>query len=164
MVDWQARQSTHKLHQQVEHDREVQQEFDKKKHRHHRDWKKVFLWVGGGVLVLLLIFVLGYLPHRAQARKAAALAKQRQQEEPEIQVVKVKRSSAPAELTVPGTTSALTVAFLYARANGAAVRVPRWCISPDRAISRDQHSHPSRRFCISSLRTRARWQALPHPA
>jgi multidrug efflux pump subunit AcrA (membrane-fusion protein) len=126
----QARQAAQKRHQQVEHDREVQQEFDKKNHRRHRDWKKVLLWVGGGVLVLFLIFVLGYLPHRAQARKAAALARQRQQEEPEVQVVKVKRTSAPAELTVPGTTSALTVAFLYARANGYLRK--RYCDIGDR--------------------------------
>jgi len=113
-----ARQDAHRKHQQVKHDRQVQQEFDKKKHQKHRNWGKILLWVGGGIVVLLLIFLLGYLPHHAQAKKAAAQAKQREQEQPKVQVIQVKRSKAPGELTVPGTTSALTEAFLYARANG----------------------------------------------
>jgi hypothetical protein len=43
----QARQAAHKKHEKVKHDREVQQEADKKKRREQRDWKKIFLWVGG---------------------------------------------------------------------------------------------------------------------
>ncbi len=113
-----ARQAAHKKHDQVAHDREVQQQHDKKKHKKHLNWGKIFLWVGVGVGVLLLIFLLGYLPHRAEKKKADAAAKQREQENPEVQVIQVKRSHAPGELTVPGTTSALTEAFLYARANG----------------------------------------------
>jgi multidrug efflux pump subunit AcrA (membrane-fusion protein) len=113
-----ARQAAHKRHEQVKHDREVQQKFDKKKKTKHRDWKKIFLWVGGGVVVLLLVFLLGYLPHRAEQKRAAALAKQREQEEPEVEVIQVKRSGQPGELTVPGTTAPLTEAYIYARANG----------------------------------------------
>ncbi|WP_213805474.1 efflux RND transporter periplasmic adaptor subunit [Granulicella sp. dw_53] len=113
-----ARQAAHQRHQQVQHDREVQQEYDKKHRSQHRNWKKIFLWVGGGLLVLLLIFVLGYLPRHSREKRAAALAKQREQEEPEVEVIQVKRSSKPGELTVPGTTAALTEAYIYARANG----------------------------------------------
>ena len=113
-----ARQAAHKKHDQVDHDRQVQQELDKKKHKQHRNWGKIFLWVGVGIAVMLLIFLIGYLPHRAEEKKAAALAKQRQEENPEVQVIQVKQSHAPGELTVPGTTSALTEAYLYARANG----------------------------------------------
>ena len=113
-----ARQAAHKRREQVAHDRKVQQEFDKKKHTQHRNWKKIFLWVGGGVLVLLLIFFLGYMPHHKRAKKAESLAKQREQEEPEVQIIQVKRSHTPSELIVPGTTSALTEAYIYARANG----------------------------------------------
>jgi multidrug efflux pump subunit AcrA (membrane-fusion protein) len=114
----QARQAAHKKHEQVQHDREVQREYDKKHRREHRNWKKIFLWVGGGVLVLLLIFILGYLPRHAQEKKADALAKQREQEQPQVDVVQVRRSNTPGELTVPGTTAPLTEAFIYARANG----------------------------------------------
>jgi multidrug efflux pump subunit AcrA (membrane-fusion protein) len=113
-----ARQAAHKKHEQVQHDREVQQEADRKKKREQRDWKKIFLWVGGGLLVLLLIFVVGYIPRHNRAKKAAALAKQREQEQPQVEVIQVKASKAPGELTVPGTTASLTEAFIYARANG----------------------------------------------
>ena len=117
-----ARQAAHKKHQQADHDREVQQAHDREKAKHrnqqHRPWGKIFLWTGAGLLVLLLIFILGYLPHRAEEKKAAAAAKQRQEDQPEVEVIEVKRSHPPGELTVPGTTSALTEAYLYARANG----------------------------------------------
>ncbi len=113
-----AREAAHKKREQVKHDREVQEEFDKKKHRQHRNWKKIFLWIGLGIAVLLVIFLIGYIPHHETAKKAAMLAKQREQEEPEVEVVQVKRTKTPGELTVPGTTTSLTEAYIYARANG----------------------------------------------
>jgi multidrug efflux pump subunit AcrA (membrane-fusion protein) len=113
-----ARQAAHRRHDQVKHDREVQEEFDKKKRRQQRNWGKLFLWMGGGVLVLLLIFLVGYIPHHEEKKKAAALAKQREEENPEVEVVQVKHTKAPGELTVPGTTTSLTEAYIYARANG----------------------------------------------
>ena len=113
-----ARQAAHKRHDSVAHDREVQQEHDRKKKLQHRNWGKILLWVGVGVGVLLLIFIVGYLPHRAEQKKAAAAAKQREQEEPQVTVIEVKRSTKPGELTVPGTTAPITEAYIYARANG----------------------------------------------
>ncbi|MBB6143091.1 multidrug efflux pump subunit AcrA (membrane-fusion protein) [Silvibacterium bohemicum] len=114
----QARQAAHKKHEKVQHDRDVQQEYDRKHRSKHRNWKKIFLWIGAGVLALLLIFLLGYLPRHEREKKAAAAAKQREQEQPQVEVMQVKRSHAPGELTVPGTTAPLTEAFIYARANG----------------------------------------------
>jgi multidrug efflux pump subunit AcrA (membrane-fusion protein) len=114
----QARQAAHKKHERVKQDRAVQQEADKKKRKENIHWKRIAIWVGGGLLVLLLIFVLGYIPRHKREKKAAALAKQREQEQPEVDVIQVKRSHAPGELTVPGTTAPLTEAFIYARANG----------------------------------------------
>ena len=113
-----ARQAAHKRHESVEHDRQVQQEFDRKQKSKHRHWGKLFLWVGVGIVVLLVIFLIGYLPHRAHAKAAAAAAKQREQDDPKVTVIEVKRSHAPGELTVPGTTAPLTEAYIYARANG----------------------------------------------
>ncbi|SNT36504.1 RND family efflux transporter, MFP subunit [Granulicella rosea] len=113
-----ARQAAHKKHEQVRHDREVQEEFDKKKKTTHRNWGKIFLWVGGGLLVLGIIFLIGYIPRHRTAKKAAAAAKEREQEEPEVEVIQVQRTHAPGELTVPGTISADTQAYIYARANG----------------------------------------------
>jgi multidrug efflux pump subunit AcrA (membrane-fusion protein) len=113
----QARQAARKKHEQVRHDREVQQEYDRK-HRKERNWGKLILWVGLGVVVLLVIFVLGYLPHHERTKKTEELARQREQEDPAVQVIRVKRTSTPGAITVPGTTSALTEAYIYARANG----------------------------------------------
>jgi multidrug efflux pump subunit AcrA (membrane-fusion protein) len=113
-----ARQAARKKHEQVRHDREVQEAYDRKKHQEHRNWGRILLWVGAGLVVLAVIFLLGYLPHHARAKKTAELAKQREQEDPQVQVTQVKRTRAPGQLTVPGTTSALTEAYLYARANG----------------------------------------------
>jgi multidrug efflux pump subunit AcrA (membrane-fusion protein) len=113
-----ARQAAHKRHDSVAHDREVQQEHDRKKKSQHRNWGKILLWIGVGVVVLLLIFIVGYLPHHAEEKKAAAAAKQRELEEPQVTVIEVRRSSKPGELTVPGTTTPLTEAYIYARANG----------------------------------------------
>jgi multidrug efflux pump subunit AcrA (membrane-fusion protein) len=113
-----ARQAAREKHEQVRHDREVQQEYDRKKHQQHRNWGKIFLWIGAGLAVMLVIFLVGYLPHHERAKKTAELAKQREQEEPQVQVMQVKRTRAPGQVTVPGTTSALTEAYLYARANG----------------------------------------------
>src|ERR1700749_3962698 len=73
-----ARQAAHKKHQQVQHDREVQQEFAKKKHSQHRDWKKIFLWVGAGVAVLVLIFIVGFIPRHMREEKAAKASRERQ--------------------------------------------------------------------------------------
>ena len=113
-----ARHAANKKHEKVQHDQEVQEQFDKKKREQNRDWKKPLLWVGGGVFILLLIFLLGYLPRHEREKKAAAAAKQRELEQPEVEVVKVKRSHGPGELTVPGTTASVTEAYIYARANG----------------------------------------------
>ncbi|SDE90372.1 efflux RND transporter periplasmic adaptor subunit [Terriglobus roseus] len=113
-----ARQAAHKRHDSVAHDREVQQEYDRKKHAQRRNWGRIFLWAGIGLGVLLLIFLIGYLPHRAEAKKAAAAARERDQEEPQVSVTEVKRSNKPGQLTVPGTTAPLVEAYIYARANG----------------------------------------------
>src|ERR1700744_1346070 len=113
-----ARQAARKKHEQVRHDRQVQQEYDHKQNQQHRHWGKIFLWIGAGLAVMMVIFLLGYLPRHARDKKTAELAQQREQEEPQVQVMQVKRTRAPGQLTVPGTTSALTEAYLYARANG----------------------------------------------
>ncbi len=113
-----ARQAAHKRHQQVQHDRDVQQEHDKHRKRKHRNWKPLLLWGSVAIVVLLLIFFLGYLPRHNRNRKIQAEAQQREREQPQVEVVKVRRTAAPGELTVPGTTAPLTEAYIYARANG----------------------------------------------
>lgn len=113
-----ARQAAHKKHEQAQHDRQVQQEHDRKKRSERRDWKKILIWVGAGVGILLLIFLIGYIPRHQQQKKAAAAAKQREQEQPHVEVVQAKRARTLGELTIPGTTASLIEAYIYARANG----------------------------------------------
>jgi biotin carboxyl carrier protein len=113
-----ARQAAHKKHQQVHEDRAQQQEYDRKHHTRHIPWRTIFKWVGIGVVVMLVIFFVGWLPHRNHAKKAAEAARLRENEQPEVDVVQAMRTRTPGELTIPGTTSALTVAYVYARANG----------------------------------------------
>src|SRR6202012_674184 len=59
-----TRQAARKKHEPGRHDREAQQEYDRKHRPQHRHWGKLFFWVGLGVVVLLVIFFLAYLPHR----------------------------------------------------------------------------------------------------
>jgi multidrug efflux pump subunit AcrA (membrane-fusion protein) len=113
-----AREAAHKKHQQVRHDREVQQEYDKRKKKPHRNWKKILLWGAVALAVVLAIFLVGYIPHREREKRAAALAREREQEEPQVEVIQARRTTAPGELTVPATTTSLTEAYIYARANG----------------------------------------------
>lgn len=113
-----ARQAAHKKQQQVHQDRAQQQEYDRKHRSHHLPWGTIFKWVAIGVVVLLVVFFLGWLPHHSHSKKAAENARQRQNEQPEVEVVQAMRSHTPGELTIPGTTSALIVAYVYARANG----------------------------------------------
>ncbi len=113
-----ARQAARKRHESVAHDRQVQQDFDKKKKQQHRPWGKILLWIGIAVVLLLLIFLLGYLPRHSRNKKIEAAAADRDREHPQVDVIRVAQTHAPGELTVPGTTSALTEAYLYARANG----------------------------------------------
>jgi multidrug efflux pump subunit AcrA (membrane-fusion protein) len=113
-----ARQAAHKKHQQVHQDRAQQQEYDRKHRGRHFPWRTIFKWVAIGIAVMLIVFFLGWLPHHNHSKKAAENARQRQNEQPEVEVVQAMRSHTPGELTIPGTTSALTVAYVYARANG----------------------------------------------
>ncbi len=113
-----ARQAAHKRHEQVQHDRDVQQEYDKRHRQKHRNWKPILFWGAIALGVLLLIFFVGYLPRHNRNKKIAAEAQQREREQPRVDVVKVSRTAAPGQLTVPGTTTSLTDAYLYARANG----------------------------------------------
>jgi multidrug efflux pump subunit AcrA (membrane-fusion protein) len=79
---------------------------------------KILLWVIGGLVVTLLIFFLGFLPRHMEEKRAAKLARERETATPEVQVAQVRRTKAPGELTVPGTTAPLVEAYIYARANG----------------------------------------------
>ena len=80
--------------------------------------KKILLWAILGAVVLLLIFFIGFIPRHQHERKAEQAARDRETEAPEVEVAQVKRAAKTGELTIPGTTTPLTQAYIYARANG----------------------------------------------
>ena len=69
-------------------------------------------------IVFLLIFFAGYLPRHERNKGIAERARAQQNATPVIEVVEVTRPEAGSPLVVPGTTTPLTEAYLYARANG----------------------------------------------
>jgi multidrug efflux pump subunit AcrA (membrane-fusion protein) len=78
----------------------------------------LIFWVVVALVVLLLIFLVGFIPRHRQDEKNDKAAKSRATAAPTVEVVQVKRSQSAGELTVPGTTSPVTQAYIYARANG----------------------------------------------
>lgn len=105
--------------QREKEERRRAEEREHRKAEHaHRDWKKLTLWAALGLAAFALIFLLGFIPHHRRQKKIEAEARQREQEQPQVEVLQVRRTKNPGELTVPGTTAALTEAFIYARANG----------------------------------------------
>jgi len=70
------------------------------------------------LLVFAIIFVMGYLPRLRESRITQALAKQEETALPVVDVVPARRSTAQTDLQLPGTTTALVEAPIYARASG----------------------------------------------
>ena len=69
------------------------------------------------VVIFLLVLFLGWLPRHRRKDQTEATAKQNDQA-PLIDVVKVTRAKDSGGLVVPGTTTPLEEADIYARANG----------------------------------------------
>ncbi len=124
-----ARQAAHQRHEREErtsppdhgrHDnkRKQDQKDSPATPRQPLNRRKVFLWITVAAILLLVIFFAGWLPRHNESKKAKEEAKKRDQDAPEVDVVQVKRSRAPGELTVPGTTAPYSEAYVYARANG----------------------------------------------
>ena len=71
------------------------------------------------VLVLFaLVFVLGILPRLRRDKENSERAQREKDRVPTVEVVKIKAEPGGAGLTIPGTTTPMTEAFVYARANG----------------------------------------------
>jgi RND family efflux transporter MFP subunit len=78
------------------------------------------LWVLAAVAVVLIVvgFVGGYLPHQRREHMLIAEASADAQSLPSVNVVPVERSSTRSELVLPGSIQAVTEAPLLARASG----------------------------------------------
>jgi multidrug efflux pump subunit AcrA (membrane-fusion protein) len=96
----------------------------KKKHHIPRPKKPpvnkrtLLLFVLGVVVVFLLVFFIGFLPRHSRDREIARKAQDQKDAIPVVQVQQVKRAQDAAGLVVPGTTTPLIEAYVYARANG----------------------------------------------
>ena len=86
---------------------------------HKPESRKVLYTVVVCVLVFFgLIFIVGMLRLHARDSENDKEAEQHKNAEPVVDVAKVKRASAGGGLAIPGTTDALTEAFVFARASG----------------------------------------------
>ncbi len=80
---------------------------------------RTFFLVGGVVLlVLLAIFLFGFLPRHSRDKQNDERARREQTAVPDVDALQVKRPTSGSPLVVPGTTTPLVEAYLYARANG----------------------------------------------
>ena len=80
--------------------------------------RKIFLLVGLGILLLIVLFLIGYIPRRHREKLVEAAARYQAESLPIVNVTPVKRSSPVTGLLLPGTITPLTEAYLYARATG----------------------------------------------
>ena len=82
--------------------------------------RKVLYWVLAVVVVVfLIVLVVGAIPRHNRDKETANRAKQQGSDSPEVDAVHVERAqSGGGGVTVPGTTSALVEAAVYARASG----------------------------------------------
>ena len=83
-----------------------------------RNYRVFYLVAAVVLLVFLIIFFAGFLPRHDQTKKNDEKARQEQNATPTIQVLRVDRPGTGSPLVVPGTTTPLVEAYLYARANG----------------------------------------------
>ena len=82
---------------------------------------KTLFWIVAGIIVIMIVvFIVGMIPRldrKHQIDKQSDQTRQDQQQ-PEIEVVKVGRTKSAGGLVVPGTTIPITQSSVYARANG----------------------------------------------
>lgn len=78
----------------------------------------LFLFILAVVVIFLLVFFVGFLPRHNRNKEIEKKADAQKNAVPIVQVQQVKRAQDAGGLVVPGTTTPLTEAYVYARANG----------------------------------------------
>jgi multidrug efflux pump subunit AcrA (membrane-fusion protein) len=103
------------LHKDVRSEEQKREEEEAHKRRMHR----IVRWVVIGVIILfLIVFLIGYLPRHERNKETEKQAESEKNATPVVEVIKVANTPPANDLTVPGTTTPLTQANVYARANG----------------------------------------------
>ena len=78
----------------------------------------LFFFVLAVVIVFLLVFFIGFLPRHSRNKEIDQKANAERNATPVVQVQQVKRAQNAGGLVVPGTTTPLIQADIYARSNG----------------------------------------------
>jgi multidrug efflux pump subunit AcrA (membrane-fusion protein) len=84
--------------------------------------RMLWLFILCVLAVLLLVFLIGYLPRHSRNREIDQRARSERDTLPTVEVQQIRRSNATGGLTIPGTTTPLTEANLYARSSGYVAR------------------------------------------
>jgi multidrug efflux pump subunit AcrA (membrane-fusion protein) len=79
---------------------------------------RIALLVAAVLVLLGIIFALGYIPRQKREQAAAAAAQREANRIPVVPITPVVRSPSVATLLLPGNITPLTEAYIYARATG----------------------------------------------
>ncbi len=92
----------------------------KPKERLHKpkNRKVLYVFIACVVVFFLAVFVISFLRLHSRNKETQKEADARKNADPVVEVTRVQRAPAGGGLVIPGTTNALTEAFVYARANG----------------------------------------------
>ena len=85
--------------------------------RRRRPWR-ILLAAIAALLLLGMVFALGYIPRRKREQAAAEAAQREANRIPVVPITVVERSPSAATLLLPGNITPLTEAYIYARATG----------------------------------------------
>jgi multidrug efflux pump subunit AcrA (membrane-fusion protein) len=100
-----SRRKKHELH--------LKEKFEAKGNR------RILFWFIVAVVVLFgAVFVFSIIPHRTRDKENAKKAEEAKDKTPVVLVETVKRDDHSGGLVLPGTTTPLTEAYVFARANG----------------------------------------------
>ncbi|WP_158944960.1 efflux RND transporter periplasmic adaptor subunit [Granulicella sp. S190] len=112
-----AMDSTSKL--PMHKDTRTEDDKRREEEKHKRKMHRLLWWFVIGLIVLLaLVFLLGFLPRHKRNEETKKQAEAQKNAVPVVEVLQVKNAPPAGDLTVPGTTTPLTQANVYARANG----------------------------------------------
>lgn len=82
------------------------------------DRRKLWIFLIVFALFFLIVLIAGWLPRRARDKDIDRRAREQQDTEPMVDVVKVQPAKNQQGLVLPGTTIPLTEAYVFARASG----------------------------------------------